>query len=128
VDRDVCFYDGQCGMCRRTTRLLRAVDWFGRLNFVDMTAIPPADLPVDPQAAMKGMPMRTRDGRILVGFPAVRRALAQTPLAPLAWLLYLPLISAAGAAAYRHIAAGRRRDCAVTPDLRAPEAPRILRS
>lgn len=124
----MCFYDGQCGMCRRTTRLLRAVDWFGRLNFVDMTSIPAADLPVDPEAAMKGMPMRTRDGRTLVGFPAVRRALAQTPLAPLAWLLYLPVISAAGAAAYRHIAAGRRRDCATAPGLRAPEAPRILRS
>jgi predicted DCC family thiol-disulfide oxidoreductase YuxK len=113
--RDVCYYDGWCGMCRRSTRILRALDWFGRLEFRDMTAEP--DLPVGLDAAMAGMPMKTRSGRALVGFPAVRRAAAQTALAPLAVLLYVPGIAPLSARVYRRIASGRRRAC---PDPRAP--------
>lgn len=98
-------------MCRRTTRTLRGLDWLGRLDFRDMTSVPASELPVSMEAAMGGMPMRTRAGSVLVGFPAVRRALAQTPLgAPAAWLLHLPGLDRIGAAAYRRIAARRGRD------------------
>ena len=36
---DTCYFDGQCGLCRRTTRLLRRLDWLGNLRFRDMTRL-----------------------------------------------------------------------------------------
>ncbi|MBL9033034.1 MAG: DUF393 domain-containing protein [Phycisphaerae bacterium] len=107
---DVCYYDGACGMCRRTARTLAALDWLGRLAFEDLTRS--RDLPVSMDAAMSGMPMRTRDGTVLVGFPAVRRALRQTPLGFVpALMLHLPGVASAGSWAYGHIARRRRRAC-----------------
>ena len=99
-------------MCRRTVRFLHAVDWFGRLQIKDMTAVPPRELPVSMDIAMTGMPMRTRDGRTLVGFAAVRRALSQTAAGPLGWILYLPGINWLGDRTYRIIARNRKRACA----------------
>jgi predicted DCC family thiol-disulfide oxidoreductase YuxK len=111
--RHVCFYDGQCGLCRGSTTLLYRLDWLGRLEFRDMQA---HDLPVRPELAMRGMTMRTPGGRILIGFPAVRRALLQTPLgASLAAVLYLPGISAVAARVYRVVATRRRRDACANP-------------
>lgn len=101
-------------MCRRTVRLVHALDWFGRLQIKDMTGVPPGELPVRMEIAMTGMPMRTRDGRVLVGFEAVRRALAQTAGAPVAWVLYLPGVSWLGQRVYGHIARNRRRACAIS--------------
>jgi predicted DCC family thiol-disulfide oxidoreductase YuxK len=110
-ERDVIFYDGACGMCRRSTRWLSRLDWLGRLDIRDLTRVAPEELPVDQDAAMRGMPMRTRGGRVHVGFPAVRRALAQTPLGLLpALILYLPGVSRAGRAVYDRIAANRSRE------------------
>jgi len=106
---DTCYYDGRCGLCRRTVVWLRRLDWLGRLEFVDMTTA--SDLPVPMEAAIRGMPMRTEDGRILVGFPAVRRALAQTPLGFLpALLMYLPGVAAVAGRVYARLATGRARD------------------
>lgn len=108
--RDTLYYDGACGLCRRSARALRRLDWLGRLRFEDMTAVPPESLPVSFDDAMRGIPMRTGDGRTLVGYPAVRRALLQTPLGCLpALLMYLPGISHAGRAVYARIAANRAR-------------------
>lgn len=104
-------------MCRRSTRILKALDWFGRLEFRDMTTEP--ELPVGLDAAMAGMPMKTGSGRVLVGFPAVRRAAVQTILAPVAILYYVPGISHVSARIYRRIALGRRRACPAE----APSAP-----
>lgn len=113
--RDVIFYDGACGMCRRSSRWIERLDWLGRIERRDMTKIPPEQLPVDLATAMTGMPMRTRGGRVLVGYPAVRRALSQTPLGALPGvLLYVPGLSWLGGRVYAWIAANRRRDaCAV---------------
>ncbi|MFO0830328.1 MAG: DUF393 domain-containing protein [Phycisphaerales bacterium] len=114
MPRDVCFYDGQCGMCQRTRRILTALDWLGRLEFQDMLTVPAGDLPVPMDQALAGMPMRTRTGLTLVGFPAVRRALLQTPLGFLpSLLLYAPGISNLARAAYNHTAANRTRACTV---------------
>ncbi|MBX3376166.1 MAG: DUF393 domain-containing protein [Phycisphaeraceae bacterium] len=113
LPRDTCYFDGHCGFCRRSTRLLQRLDWFHRLAFEDLTTSP--SLPVPLESALEGMPMRTRHGSTLIGFPAVRRALRQTPLGFLpALLLYLPLLSHLAAAAYRHIARNRSRSCSVT--------------
>lgn len=110
-ERDTCYYDGGCGFCRRSTTILKRLDWFGRLDFVDQTTLSDQDLPVPREAALRGMPLRTRDGRMLVGFPAIRRALLVTPLGFFpAILMYLPLISKVAKMAYEHVAANRRRD------------------
>lgn len=108
-------------MCRRTVRWLRFLDWLGRLDYRDMTTVPEAELPFPMEQAMHGMPMRTRDGRALIGFEAVRRALLQTPLGAIpALLLYLPGVSALGARVYRRVATHRRRDTACSPLPGAP--------
>lgn len=107
---DTLYYDGACGMCQRTTKILRALDWLGRLDFRDMTKVPDEELPVSIEQAMQGIPMRTRRGKAMVGFPAVRRALLQTPLGFLpSLLLYLPGISHASRATYDWIARNRAR-------------------
>jgi predicted DCC family thiol-disulfide oxidoreductase YuxK len=119
-ERDTLYYDGLCGLCQRSTRILRALDWLGRLRFEDMTKVPENELPVPMDAAMRGIPMRTRDGRTLVGFPALRRALVQTPPGCLAGLLLsLPVISHLGRAVYSRVAAGRSRAACATggPDV-----------
>lgn len=63
------------------------------------------------ELALEGMPMRTADGRVLVGFPAVRRALSRTPLGLVpAALLHLPGLNRLGARAYAWVAQHRGRD------------------
>ncbi len=109
--RDTLYYDGACGLCLRSVRILRWLDWLHRLGFQDMTGAPEEELPVAPERALEGLPMRTRHGRILVGFPAMRRALLQTPLGALpALLLFLPGVSHLGARVYAFVAANRRRE------------------
>lgn len=111
---DTCFYDGHCGMCRRTRRVLSALDWLGALRWVDQTRVAPERLPVPLDAALSGMPMVTGGGEVLVGYPAVRRALARTPVgACVAWLLYVPGIALVGKKVYDEVARRRVRTCAV---------------
>jgi predicted DCC family thiol-disulfide oxidoreductase YuxK len=115
VSRDNCYYDGQCGLCQRSRRILSALDVFGQLHFVDLTAIPESELPVSLDAALRGMPMRTHAGRVLIGFPAVRRALSRTIAGPIGWCLYIPGVSHVGAAVYQRIALNRARSGCPVP-------------
>lgn len=111
--RDTLYYDGECGLCTRAARRIRALDWLRRLEFVDMLRTTPEALPVPVETAMRGIPMRTRAGRVLVGFPALRRALIQTPLGALvAWALYVPGVDALGERVYNRVAANRARSAA----------------
>ena len=113
--RDTLYFDGACGLCVRSTRVLRALDWLGRLEFRDQNTIPDGALPVARDAAMQGIPMRTRDGRTLVGYPATRRALLQTPLGCLsALVMYLPGVSHIGRSVYGRVAANRGRNATCT--------------
>ncbi|MFU8828236.1 MAG: thiol-disulfide oxidoreductase DCC family protein [Phycisphaerales bacterium] len=115
--KDTLYYDGACGMCTRTTGILGKLDWLSRLEFRDMTKVPHEELPVPMEQAMLGIPMRTRSGRSMVGFPAVRRALLQTPLGCLpALFLYIPGISHLARAQYDRIARNRARSgaCSVS--------------
>jgi len=110
-DKDVIFYDGACGMCRRSSRWFERLDWLGRIERRDLTRVAQGELPDGLGDVPDGMPMRTRGGAVLVGFPAVRRALLQTPLGFLpALALYLPGVSHAGRRVYARIARSRRRD------------------
>lgn len=111
MERDVLYYDGKCGLCRRSVRWLRALDWLGRLEGRDLTAVSKEDLPVRYDLALEGIPMRTRRGDVLLGFQAARRALVQTPAGLLpGGMLYLPGFSRLGEAIYKHVALNRRRE------------------
>ena len=115
--KDILYYDGACGMCTRTTGVLRKLDWLSRLEFRDMIKVPIEELPVSMEQAMLGIPMRTRRSKAMVGYPAVRRALLQTPLGFLpALLLYVPGISHLARAQYDRIARNRARSgaCSVS--------------
>lgn len=115
--KDILYYDGACGMCTRTTGILGKLDWLSRLEFRDMIKVPIEELPVPMEQAMLGIPMRTRGGKAMVGFPAVRRALLQTPLGFLpSLLLYVPGISHGARAQYDRIARNRARSgaCSVS--------------
>src|SRR5262245_21086801 len=106
--QDTCYYDGKCGLCTRSKRVLTALDWLGTLRFEDLNRT--ADLPVPIETALQGMPMRTFEGRVLVGYPAMRRALLRTPLGALfAWMLYMPGLSWIGRHVYDWIARRRSR-------------------
>lgn len=108
--RDTLYFDGACGLCVRSTRVLRALDWFGRLEFQDQNALSDEALPVARDAALRGIPMRTRDGRTLVGYPAMRRALLQTVLGCVpALVMYVPGVSHVGQRVYARVAASRAR-------------------
>lgn len=109
--RDTCYFDGRCGLCRRSATLLRHLDWLNRLKFTDQTTLTDAELPIPRDAALRGMPLRTRHGVLLIGYPAVRRALLQTPPGfVLAALMYVPILSKVARLAYEHVAANRGRD------------------
>lgn len=115
--RTQVFYDGQCSTCRRTTRWLIVVDWFGALEAVEFHSLPTGDRPVEFEVFDRGLPVRTRDGRLLIGFPALRHAMIRVPLwAVVAWIMYVPGIATVGRLCYdwfvRH-RPGRR--CALPP-------------
>lgn len=108
---DTLYYDGNCGMCRRTTAWLRRLDWLGRLRFADMTRVSAEELPVSLDDAMQGIPMRTSGGKVLLGYPAMRRALLQTVLGFVpALVMYVPGVSHIGRRVYRHVAENRARN------------------
>jgi len=105
------YYDGRCSVCRGGVRRLLRLDWLGTLEAIDFNALPASQRPVDDATFASGMPLRTRSGRLLVGFFAVRHALIHTPVGWLAgWLLYVPGLCYLGRWCYDAFARRRRRD------------------
>lgn len=112
-NRITIFFDGHCGLCLRSMRVLHALDWLGRLRFVDFRdeaqrrqlapKIPFDDL-------NRALHIRYADGRTLKGFAAFRALAAHLP--PL-WLvapfLSLPGVKPIGDRVYGSIAARRKR-------------------
>lgn len=108
MKEDTLYYDGLCGLCRRSIRVLTALDWLGAFEAVDQAPLADAELPVPRELALAGIPMRTHDGRVLVGLPAVRRALRRTPLGFVpALLMHLPGVAHLATWVYDTIAANR---------------------
>ena len=98
-------YDGHCAFCRASRDMLRALDWRGRIAFIDMHS---RDTPPDP--ALLGAVQTHVDGETLSGFRAVRRLLRELPLTmPLWLLLHLPGADWLGERVYRFVARNRYR-------------------
>ncbi|MEC9372861.1 MAG: DCC1-like thiol-disulfide oxidoreductase family protein, partial [Planctomycetota bacterium] len=50
--RDTLYYDGACGLCIRSVKWLRRLDWLGRLRFEDSSKTPEKALPVSMDVAL----------------------------------------------------------------------------
>lgn len=108
------FHDSHCGLCRSTMRMLTRLDWFGRLQPVDIhdekvrTRLAP-DLRYEDLD--RTMHIRLADGSTFTGFEAFRKLSHELPLL---WFLlpflYLPGAAWIGEKIYRRIAE-RRKAC-----------------
>ena len=108
MTRAQVLYDGDCGLCQRTVRILRAVDVFNGFEWVDFrkTRVDvDASRLEDEMAAVFG-------GRTYFGFSAYRAMSWRLPIFwPLLPLLYLPGVRPIGDAVYRRVAQRRHGIC-----------------
>lgn len=104
-------FDGNCVICQSTRQTFRALDWRGRIAFVDLhdSATWSADFPgLDEEGLMGEIHVIDREGAIFAGFYATRRMLREVPLGLPFWLLLqIPGMDALGIRAYRFIARNR---------------------
>jgi len=105
-------YDGKCAFCVRSVRMVRALDVWGLLCFVDGTDRPQVEARyrrlggADLDQAMFAV---TEDGGVYRGFFAFRRLLWVSPLLwPLIPLFYFPGARLVGPRLYAWIAKNRR--------------------
>ena len=127
LGKGVVLYDGDCGFCQQSVRLLKALDWLRLLHFQsarDVDNLPATDVTLDPQKMLDEMHLLTPDRKTAyAGFTAFRWIAWRLPLtAPLAALLYLPGVLPLGNRAYRWVARNRfklvpcaQNACAVPP-------------
>src|SRR5438067_9796563 len=110
--RAVVLYDGMCAFCRRSVRVLKALDWLDRLRCQDARAaahLPACEVPLDPRRLLEEMHVVTPDReRAFAGYRALRWLAWRLPPAwPVAPLLYLPGVAGLGSRLYRWIARHR---------------------
>jgi predicted DCC family thiol-disulfide oxidoreductase YuxK len=108
----VAVYDGYCVICNTTRRIVTALDWFKRVEFVDLhdrTTIEARFPQLDHTAAMGAIHVYDARGREYIGFEATRRMLRDLPVGlPLWALLHMPVIGNwLGPRLYRIIATNR---------------------
>jgi predicted DCC family thiol-disulfide oxidoreductase YuxK len=121
-------FDGGCPLCRRTARMLRAMDWLDRLQFVDATNAEAREFfapGLSEAAVMVEMYVIDQRGRLHAGFEGYLQIARVVPLMwPVGLLGRLPGLRQIGHAIYRRIAANRVRRGRCTDDLCAPTANR----
>ena len=106
-------YDGNCVLCQQTRRLVTALDWRRRVEFVDIhdwNGVQVRYPQLDYAAAMGEIHVDTGSGALLSGFTGMRRLLRDLPLAYPLWLaLHLPGMNWLGPKLYAAIARNRYR-------------------
>ncbi len=106
-------YDGYCVLCNQTKRIVTLLDWYKRVEFLnihDWEQVQRRYPALDFEAAMGQMHLVTEEGQLIGGFPAVRRMLKDLPLGYPFWLiLHLPGMLWLGDRVYRFIARNRYR-------------------
>jgi predicted DCC family thiol-disulfide oxidoreductase YuxK len=106
-------YDGDCGLCQRTVRLLRAVDVVNGFDWIDFRR---TRVEVDASRLEHEM-AAVFDGRTYFGFSAYRAMSWRLPIFwPLLPFLYLPGARLIGDAVYRAVADRRRSICRLKPE------------
>lgn len=113
--RDRVLIDGACGMCSRFRRVVGFWDWPGNLQWLDgsdQRVLDQLGLGITVERAMEAMIVVRADGRLDVGFDAIRRICRRVPAFWLAWpIMSLPGIRNIGHRLYRKVAARRTRSC-----------------
>ena len=103
-------FDGRCVICQTTRRFINALDWFERVEFLDLhhTAEVEARYPQFDHDAMMGEIYVVGDDELYRGFAGVRRMLRETPLGFPLWLIFsLPGMGWLGPRVYAWIAEHR---------------------
>lgn len=117
----VVLIDGSCPMCRRTARVLHALDWLNRLVFVDGTNAAARERyapGLSEAALLHEMYVVHETGARRAGYEGYLSIAVVVPvLWPCAVIGRLPGIRQAGRAAYRFIAARRQRRGRCTDDV-----------
>ena len=108
----IVVYDGECGFCTRSIRILKSLDWLDRLDWCSRTE--PGLLERFPvlstQDTRSRMVSLTPEGKAYGGFFAVRDIWIHLPLTFLpALLFYIPGASLLGVPAYGWISKNRYR-------------------
>lgn len=111
-------YDGACGLCSWTVRMLRALDVRGRLRFVDINRdwdqLVAAHPSLDAAACAAALHVVDPRRRITAGFDGLRTiARVIPPLWLVLPLLYVPGIPPIGRRAYDWVARHRPTTCTI---------------
>jgi predicted DCC family thiol-disulfide oxidoreductase YuxK len=126
----VVLFDGACPLCRRAVRVLRRLDWFGRLTFADATddALRNRYAPgLDRAAALTEMYVVNAAGVRTAGFDGYLQLARGLPILWVPrWLGLLPPVTWLGRWIYRMVAARRVRQGGCTDEICAPGAARPL--
>ena len=108
-------YDGKCDLCRRTVATIRALDWGGRVRLLDLRdwdAVAAIHPHLDRDACEATMHAVAEGGPTAAGYEAYLLIAGRIPATlPLAPLLHLPALRAAGRRSYDRVA--RNRFCAL---------------
>lgn len=119
----IALYDGYCAICRTTLAIITALDWFKRVQFVDLhgpdisTRFPQ----FTHEELMGQIHVIDEKGQVFGGFDGTRRMLKSVPLGYPFWLLlFLPGMDRVGKRVYRWIATHRYT---INRLLRMPEPP-----
>lgn len=106
-------YDGYCVFCKQSKRVIQALDWLKRIEFLDLhnwNEVEQRYPQLNFEQAMGQMHVVTPDGQLIGGFVGARRLLCELPLGfPLWLILNIPGVSWLGDRVYRWIAANRYR-------------------
>lgn len=103
-------FDGQCVICQSSRRMIQSLDWFGRVEFLDLhnKISVRARYPQLDYEAMMGEIHVVTDKKIYAGFAAIRRMLKEVPLGfPLWLILQLPSMNWLGPKIYAYVARNR---------------------
>ena len=108
----VVLYDGMCPLCQRGVRVLKRLDWLGKLHFQDCRDTdhwPPSAVPLSLKDLLTEMRLVTPDRqRAPAGYRAFRWMAWRIPLLmPLAPLMYFPGVPWVGNKVYLWVAKNR---------------------
>lgn len=110
--KGVVLYDGACPLCRRSVRILRALDWCKVLTFHDarlVAHLPASEVKLEPKRLIEEMHVLTPDRKHApAGFKAFRWMAWRLPLTVLfAPFLYIPGVPWVGNKVYLWVAKNR---------------------
>ena len=90
-------FDGHCVICNTTRRVVNALDWFGRVEFMDLhnrAEIETRFPTLEHDKAMGEIHVFDDNGQMYAGFAGTRRMLRVVPLGVPLWaLMHLPGVS-----------------------------------